>query len=172
MPAVVGAVRQRAARAFGAESDRWLVAILGGVVAAAVADDVERGDLLAGRPQTPVVAYNGLVPRTVDARRPRCNDVEEDDLRCSDDALSRSVDDAVAAVVGAAKATQTGGPPDRARGRRPAMPRGAAKGMKKGKKVIYQPIKIPAIYDSVAGILMEVGVGGGGSTTTCAYREN
>ena len=50
MPAVVGAVRQRAARAFEAESDRWLVAILGGVIAAAVADDVERGDLLAGRP--------------------------------------------------------------------------------------------------------------------------
>ena len=93
------------------------------------------------------------MPRTVDARRPRCNDVEEDDLRCSDDALARSVDDAVAVVGGAAKLTQTGGPPDRAR--HAAWRR---KRHEKREKVIYLPIKIPTIYDSVAGVLM----GGGG----------
>ena len=74
------------------------------------------------------------MPRAVDARRPRCDDVE-DDARCSDVARTRAVDDSGAAVGGAAKLTETGRPPDRIRGRRPDMPRCAEEGMKKEKEL-------------------------------------
>ena len=104
---------------------------MGGVVAAAEAVDVERGDLLAGLPRVPAVAYDDCAPGAVDAQRPRCDDVEGDDARGSDVALARSIDDAAAAGGGAAKFTETGRPPDRVRGRRPDMPRGAEESMKK-----------------------------------------
>ena len=76
---------------------------MGGVVAAAEAVDVERGDLLAGLPRVPAVAYDDCAPGAVDAQRPRCDDVEEDDAIGSDVALARSIDDAAAAGGGAAK---------------------------------------------------------------------